>query len=694
MRYELDNEGYVLNVYFGCYGTKCTEYIGTIPTGYESLIEWSEKANINAYYVKDDNLVYDAERDAELQAQYEIEAEDNRHVLYKEIRGLEVSASKTLAEMFKLQTSNASKIVNLMNANEFNIEKATITANRQIVNKLNLYVSKFNLLPNELETITDNGLLYTKNKDKSITITGTATEDSEVNLAGSSTNLTGLMAFKNVQCYLSGLVDNVSLNFYDCDENGRTLIQTLNNGTFIFDENIEIKNITIKILKGTTIDTTIYPMVNVGATAVDYEPHESQMITINLEELVLTQGSQIDINDGIVIATINNIQYQLADVYMPKTYNPYSFVYTIQDTDLQVSYRNIEQTIVEPNRIELEGYTSINGTFTVDKEGNVNINNGSLNLKDDGTKENSSLKIKKNNVSVIGINTITLNEELNGETIKINYTTDFIGDDNTDIDGVKFITTNTGYYIKYYRSVPYVTEAVRIYDKNDSLVETLHEIDLVFETNSNLENYTLPDNFGYVNFIDSTCPAYKGISKNKYADVGIYGNGSGLLYVDEENDREAYIGKDGMYYKIGPNKIFEVDKDGIYAHNGNANILLEYVLYENLNGGTRDRVTLNIGDDEIINDYKYLEIYYDANNSETRSVKCIPRVGTRISLNDIWIADNDIVVQMETRTYLIGENYLEPVGTGAYVNFTPNTIGQYDSGYDDTVKILKVVGYK
>ena len=77
MRYELDNEGYVLNVYFGCYGTNCTEYTGTTPIGYESLLEWSEKANINAYYINDGNLVYDAYRDAKLQEQIEIDAERN-----------------------------------------------------------------------------------------------------------------------------------------------------------------------------------------------------------------------------------------------------------------------------------------------------------------------------------------------------------------------------------------------------------------------------------------------------------------------------------------------------------------------------------------------------------------------------------------------------------------------------------------
>ena len=69
MRYELDANGYVLAVYFGCYsGTgQCAEYTGTIPNGYTDLNDWSENALINAYYIYENgNLVLDVERLKEL----------------------------------------------------------------------------------------------------------------------------------------------------------------------------------------------------------------------------------------------------------------------------------------------------------------------------------------------------------------------------------------------------------------------------------------------------------------------------------------------------------------------------------------------------------------------------------------------------------------------------------------------------
>lgn len=70
MRYELDDNGYINKVFFGCHSGTCALYEGTIPEGYDSLVEWSEKANIRAYKIVDGNLTYDADRDAELETEW------------------------------------------------------------------------------------------------------------------------------------------------------------------------------------------------------------------------------------------------------------------------------------------------------------------------------------------------------------------------------------------------------------------------------------------------------------------------------------------------------------------------------------------------------------------------------------------------------------------------------------------------
>lgn len=82
MRYILDNEGYIESIAFGsyieCNNKSCIEYTGSIPTGYESLCEWADNANIQAYYLVDDNLTYDNVKDEELQAKWQQESQNNQ----------------------------------------------------------------------------------------------------------------------------------------------------------------------------------------------------------------------------------------------------------------------------------------------------------------------------------------------------------------------------------------------------------------------------------------------------------------------------------------------------------------------------------------------------------------------------------------------------------------------------------------
>jgi hypothetical protein len=92
MRYILNDSGYIQAVSFNnlleCQNKTCTEYTGTVPTGYETLAEWSENANINAYKIVDSNLVFDSEEDARLQSLWaNQEASDGEIILYENSSG-------------------------------------------------------------------------------------------------------------------------------------------------------------------------------------------------------------------------------------------------------------------------------------------------------------------------------------------------------------------------------------------------------------------------------------------------------------------------------------------------------------------------------------------------------------------------------------------------------------------------------
>ena len=74
MRYILDDNGYIDSVSctpFNCKDKGCTEYTGEIPEDYETLQEWACNANIRAYKIVSNNLVYDAAKAAELEAEWE-----------------------------------------------------------------------------------------------------------------------------------------------------------------------------------------------------------------------------------------------------------------------------------------------------------------------------------------------------------------------------------------------------------------------------------------------------------------------------------------------------------------------------------------------------------------------------------------------------------------------------------------------
>lgn len=73
MRYILDDSGYIDSVSctpFNCKDKSCQEYTGTIPSGYDTLQEWAQNANIRAYKIVEGNLSYDAAKAAELEAEW------------------------------------------------------------------------------------------------------------------------------------------------------------------------------------------------------------------------------------------------------------------------------------------------------------------------------------------------------------------------------------------------------------------------------------------------------------------------------------------------------------------------------------------------------------------------------------------------------------------------------------------------
>lgn len=173
MRYDLDEEGYISKVYFGCSSGTCTAYEGTIPSGYDSLEDWAENANIRAYKIANGNLIYDENRDNELQSLYEQEAIDNSFVTHKEIYGLqkEIEDIQELSTTQYTKETAQGKIIELENVKRV-IPKIKITGINNI-DKIDLIANKINMLPNEGIDEEISGLSISKDSDGLITLNGT-----------------------------------------------------------------------------------------------------------------------------------------------------------------------------------------------------------------------------------------------------------------------------------------------------------------------------------------------------------------------------------------------------------------------------------------------------------------------------------------------------------------------------------------
>lgn len=89
MRYILDDSGYIYSVSCNpieCNNKGCTGYTGAVPEGYDTIEQWATTANIRAYKIVDGQLVYDANRAAELETEWS-DSTCNKVLLFEGVAG-------------------------------------------------------------------------------------------------------------------------------------------------------------------------------------------------------------------------------------------------------------------------------------------------------------------------------------------------------------------------------------------------------------------------------------------------------------------------------------------------------------------------------------------------------------------------------------------------------------------------------
>ncbi len=273
LRYILDKDGYVCHASLGgfivCSLGECTEYKGEVPNGYETIEEWHDKEieRLNAWKIVDGNLVFDENRSYKLKILYEQQNNENSCVTRKEMGMASTEEINPYTDLFPSHESAGGYIVGVDEAFNKVGNLPTEEVNLSLLEEqdLDLIELEFignNFLPNTASSGTNNGITYTQNKDKTINVSGTATDKSTLNLAGTDTSVRNILTFKaNEQYYLYNLPNGVKLEFYKYDGTDRTLIGIYNGGIISFEEDVNVTQVVLSIDNGTTINTTLKPMI-------------------------------------------------------------------------------------------------------------------------------------------------------------------------------------------------------------------------------------------------------------------------------------------------------------------------------------------------------------------------------------------------------------------------------------------------
>lgn len=148
-----------------------------------------------------------------------------------------------------------------------------------------------NMLPNKAKTNTVAGITYTVNPDKSVTAKGTATSWSNIVIDADFSLPAGTYTLNsNIQTAGVSLVIGK-----DTSGNKNIAVSSTASKTFTLSDSIKHCVAYIAVAPDSVVDTTIYPMLNVGSTALPYEPYNGSITQLPIPRALHEVGDVRDI---------------------------------------------------------------------------------------------------------------------------------------------------------------------------------------------------------------------------------------------------------------------------------------------------------------------------------------------------------------------------------------------------------------
>lgn len=150
-----------------------------------------------------------------------------------------------------------------------------------------------NMLPNKAKTNTVAGITYTVNPDKSVTAKGTATSWSNIVIDADFSLPAGTYTLNsNIQTAGVSLVIGK-----DTSGKKNIAVSSTASKTFTLSDSIKHCVAYIAVAPDSVVDTTIYPMLNLGNTAMPYEPYQGSVTPLPIPRPLRRVG---DVKDKCV----------------------------------------------------------------------------------------------------------------------------------------------------------------------------------------------------------------------------------------------------------------------------------------------------------------------------------------------------------------------------------------------------------
>ena len=420
LRYILDSDGYILHTSFGglvvCDLGECTEYNGEVPSGYETIEEWfdNEIDRLNAWKIVEGNLVFDENKYNELQLRCEKEEEENATATHKWVKDQLGKSSQVVIDELSSSVSGTSLIV-INDSGEYEIP--TLNVSSETIEECEVLVSNKNLLGNDAVTQTLNGVTFTINEDKTITLNGTATANIELNLKGTSNNLDMLFLIQKETNYVvGGLTNGVNLNLYNFDGTDRTLIGTYGNEAISLNNNEKVTQASLVIASGTKLEkVTISPQIEINDVATDYIEHKENKVSVSLYDKEATIYDLYSYNPVSVIMADEEINIEVSYFRYKSLEDKFASISNnIDSISTQVSQttESINNTYTEVVQLQTE-VTQNKEAFEVSVSQltqTINTNNASMQESIDNINDTISngVELVKNNLVTIDINGISV----------------------------------------------------------------------------------------------------------------------------------------------------------------------------------------------------------------------------------------------------------------------------------------------